>query len=98
MTRIHVDGLRVRSWDDLHAVVADTEGVPPWYGRNLDALSDLLTGVMGGEVELRFTAMPELAEALGDDGLEDLVTLLIEALQANPQLLVVLGGEADAAA
>lgn len=69
--------------DDLaaiHAAIAATDGVPPWYGRNLDALYDLLTA---GDWEVVVPPLPVNAAT------DRLRATLVEAAAANPGLRLV---------
>ncbi|MFY4257087.1 barstar family protein [Achromobacter xylosoxidans] len=41
-----IDGSRITSEEDLHDVISNGLALPNWYGRNLDALWDVLTGMV----------------------------------------------------
>jgi len=41
-----IDGSRIASEEDLHDVISKGLALPNWYGRNLDALWDVLTGMV----------------------------------------------------
>ena len=43
MTYILLDGEKIQSNADLHAAFAAAIPLPDWYGKNLDALHDVLT-------------------------------------------------------
>ncbi|UNK63020.1 barstar family protein [Buttiauxella ferragutiae] len=47
-----LDGLSIESEDDFHDVIAKELNLPGWYGRNLDALWDVLTGMVERPVNL----------------------------------------------
>lgn len=53
MERITIDVRDASGRDALHDCFAQALRAPEWYGRNLDALHDLLGGV-GAPTELRF--------------------------------------------
>ena len=65
MKTAHIDGKTVQNRAALHAALAEQLGFPTYYGRNLDALYDLLT-----ENPTAFRVVIEdaehLAETLGD--------------------------------
>ena len=42
---IIIDGLKIKSEDDFHHIIAKEMSLPDWYGKNLDALWDVLTGM-----------------------------------------------------
>ena len=44
MKRIIIDGAYVESMTKLHDMLKFSLDLPTWYGRNLDALYDCLTG------------------------------------------------------
>ena len=91
MTTYRLDCTRMTDCQTAHDYLAQTLGFPDWYGRNLDALYDLLTGHLGpARVEL--TRIEALVE-LGNYG-----HLLLGALQAAaadcPDLELVVSGDA----
>lgn len=43
MTELILDGLAIKSREELHNVLSAGLGFPSYYGRNLDALFDCLT-------------------------------------------------------
>ena len=47
MRTICLDGLQMQDRDAAHDYLAQVLTFPAWYGRNLDALYDLLTGWIG---------------------------------------------------
>lgn len=47
-----LDGLLIESEDDFHDLIAKELNLPIWYGRNLDALWDALTGMVERPVSL----------------------------------------------
>ncbi|MET4684373.1 barstar family protein [Brevundimonas faecalis] len=61
------DGRRIRSRDDFYAEIERIEGVPDWFGRNLDALFDLVLAVLPGPLTIRWTHAEASAEAMGAD-------------------------------
>lgn len=86
MKEIHIDCSVITSREVLHDTFASTLHFPYWYGRNLDALYDCLTGI-GEPVMIYFTCWPTTAEALGTyaHGVQAVFT---DAAKANPNLSV----------
>ena len=78
MVEAHIDGLGIRTVGDFYEAFAQIEGVPQWFGRNLDALWDTVTGLLDGPVTLNWFNADASAEAMGDD-FETLVSLLRNA-------------------
>lgn len=48
----HVDGVRVETVAELHTALDDALVLPPYYGRNLDALAECLADCDGAQVLL----------------------------------------------
>lgn len=65
--RLEVDGRQLRSMHDFHDLIAGLDGVPEFYGRNLDALSDVLTGYIDEPVEIIFRKTSAARETLGTE-------------------------------
>lgn len=71
-----------------HDHLARRLGLPAWYGRNLDALYDLLTD-MGAQTQIVLRDPACVAGNLGRYG-EALLEVLREAAENNPNLTVTL--------
>lgn len=91
MTNIILDGQRLaalaqgedrQSRQELHGYLAEKLGLPAYYGRNLDALYDLLTE--GGERQVVLIHSQYLEAAAGYG--QKLLITLREAAAANPGL------------
>lgn len=86
-------GSRIRDWDALHTALAEGLGFPAWYGRNLDALYDLLTEA-AEPVTLTIYDWDSLAEALGEKA-ASLHRVLQDAGQENKALTVLMLAHED---
>ena len=86
-------GARIADLDALHAALSEGLGFPAWYGRNLDALYDLLTEPTE-PVTLTIYAWDKLAETLGEKA-APLRRVLEDEGQENPALTVLLLSEDD---
>ena len=71
-----------------HSHLADQLDLPTYYGRNLDALYDVLTEI-GVETEIVLTDPAAVAEQMGKYG-EALLATMQEAAEENPRLIVTL--------
>ena len=71
-----------------HSHLAERLELPTYYGRNLDALYDVLTDI-GEETEIILTAPAAVAEQMGKYG-EALLATLQEAAEENPLLMITL--------
>ena len=86
-------GARIADMDALHTALAESLGFPAWYGRNLDALFDLLTESTE-PATLTIYDWDTLSSTLGDKAAR-LRRVLEDAGQDNPALTVLLLGDAD---
>ena len=64
MKVILLDGNKITSIRDLHEIFKESLDMPEWYGKNLDALHDLLTCYQDG-VGIIAVNTPELSKTLG---------------------------------
>ena len=71
-----------------HAHLAERLDLPSYYGRNLDALYDVLTDI-GADTEVILMDPAAVAEQLGKYG-EALLGSLQEAAESNPHLTIIL--------
>lgn len=79
---IRIDGAAMRTREAAHAEIARAMDFPAYYGRNLDALWDLLTTA---SARVRLTSAPDMLNALGSYGCRLLKTFY-EAAEENPRL------------
>lgn len=49
--------------DALHSEIKDKLSLPDWYGKNLDALWDSLTGIIETPVEIKISFKPQTKSA-----------------------------------
>lgn len=87
MAEIVLDGLELRSLEEVHDRFAQALALPEWYGRNLDALFDCLTD-LGEPVTVRLLHQKVLEDRLGRRG-RALVRLLRRAATENPQVTLL---------
>ncbi len=72
---------------DFYAVIAKKLSFPDWFGKNLDALYDLL-GDVGRKTKLIIRGFDGFEEKIGEKG-EALKGVLEDAAAENPSLEVV---------
>ena len=82
-----VDLKNIYTRDSLHTALKESLGLPDYYGRNLDALYDLL-GDVGRDTKLVIRGFDGFAEKLGEKG-GALKGVLEDAAKENPCLEVV---------
>ena len=83
-----LDGKAMVDRVSAHSHLADRLELPTYYGRNLDALYDVLTEI-GEETEIILTAPAAVAKQMGKYG-EALLATMQEAAEENPRLIVTL--------
>ena len=86
-------GARIADLEALHTALAEGLGFPVWYGRNLDALYDLLTEPME-PTTLTIYGWNALADTLGEKAVP-MRRVLEDAGQENPNLTVLLLSDDD---
>ena len=82
-----LDGLQMQDRASAHEHLKTQLMLPDYYGRNLDALYDLLTE-RGQPLEITLSNESVLTDLLGDYG-EALLQTLREAAEANPALTLI---------
>ena len=87
MAEIILDGLELRSLEEVHDRFARALDLPEWYGRNLDALFDCLTD-LGEPVAVRLLHQEALEDRLGPRG-RALARLLRRAAEENPRVTLL---------
>lgn len=59
-----INGSKIASEDDLHTAIAEGLNLPNWYGKNLDALWDALTGMVGRPLKITWIDAEKSKERL----------------------------------
>jgi len=84
MNPVNFDGRRMTDRQTAHLCLAQGLDFPAWYGRNLDALWDML-GDISRPTHIRLYSCEALLAQLDGYG-RRLLTVLEEAAEANPSL------------
>ena len=82
------EGSRMIDRVTVHNHLAERLQLPSYYGRNLDALYDVLTEI-GDDTEIVLENPAAVAEQLGKYG-EALLSTMQEAAESNPHLTITL--------
>ena len=64
---ITIDGRRCKTKEKTHEYLAKKKGFPPYYGKNLDALADVLS-TYGKNVTIKLKYSSSIKKNLGDYG------------------------------
>ena len=85
---IMLDGKAMTDRPAAHSHLAERLDLPTYYGRNLDALHDMLTEI-GEDTELILEDPAAVVEQMGKYG-EALLSTMQEAAENNPHLIITL--------
>ena len=85
---IILNGRAMTDRPSVHSHLAERLELPAWYGRNLDALYDVLTEI-GSDTELILEDPAAVVENLGKYG-ESLLSTMQEAAEENLHLTITL--------
>ena len=85
---IMLDGKVMTDRPSAHSHLAQMLDLPTYYGRNLDALYDVLTE-LGEETQIILVDPAAVVENLGKYG-EALLSTMQEAAEENPNLTITL--------
>lgn len=85
---IVLDGKAMTDRPGVHSYLAEKLDLPTWYGRNLDALYDVLTEI-GTDTELVLEDPAAAVKNLGKYA-EALLSVMQEAAEENPHLTITL--------
>ncbi len=88
MKTIIVDGRRCKTRDQTHTYLAKKAVFPPYYGKNLDALYDVLT-TFSTPVQIIIRYPASVTTNLGEYG-ENFLQVFKEAAQCNRNIALKL--------
>ena len=86
MKKVHLNGKRMISKEVTHAYLKRKFDFPDYYGKNLDALWDLLT-TLGKDTEIIILHKDSILESLGSYG-EALLALFLELPEETDRIKV----------
>ena len=66
-SQVILDGSKISTVEEFHNQVAKVLDLPEYYGKNLDALWDCLTGHIDTDIKLTWRNHKESAAALGEE-------------------------------
>ena len=78
-----IDGSKIMSEEDFHKTVAEGLDLPSWYGKNLDALWDALTGMVGRPLKITWIHAEQSKERL--PMYEKIISLLRDVEEQDKQ-------------
>lgn len=87
---VYLDGYETYSPDGLHELMKEQLELPDFYGKNLDALYDVLS-TWHGEITIRIKNYPCFMDRLGDYG-QAFISTLRDVQEEKPQIHVIVEG------
>lgn len=83
---IIICGSNIESVDDIHHIFIKALQLPDYYGRNLDALYDVLTDTLlvPKTIKIQISDAHELSQQIGADVYSALLSVFNEAQAVNP--------------
>lgn len=91
VTRCIIQGAAIRTLEDLYDQLVSQLPLPSHFGRNLDALWDVLTADLPGPVEVVWEATDASQAALGQD-FDRVTALLREVARQRNDFTIILKG------
>jgi len=83
-----IDGSAISTREEAYSEIRRALEAPEYFGNNLDALNDILTGMEG---EIRFTHACHMLNALGAYGCR-LLSVFYAAAEENSRITFTAGG------
>lgn len=76
---------------EIHEIIRTELELPEWYGANLDALWDAVTGIMYVPANIKIIYKPETKASQGlSEEVEKIILLFIEAREEYGQIKVII--------
>jgi ribonuclease inhibitor len=85
-----INGKEVKSQDDLHKMIAKQLNFPNNYGKNLDALYDVLSTENSGQVVFKIKSVSILKSKIGSDYVDGVIRAITDASADNPKIVLLL--------
>nr|1X1W_D Chain D, Barstar [Bacillus amyloliquefaciens]1X1W_E Chain E, Barstar [Bacillus amyloliquefaciens]1X1W_F Chain F, Barstar [Bacillus amyloliquefaciens] len=89
MKKAVINGEQIRSISDLHQTLKKELALPEYYGENLDALWDALTGWVEYPLVLEWRQF-EQSKQLTENGAESVLQVFREAKAAGADITIIL--------
>ncbi len=85
-----INGKSIKNKAHLHEVLARGLDFPPYYGKNLDALFDILVSDFSAESVIKIKNLVFLKKKIGADYTQELLEVIGSASEANPRIILIL--------
>lgn len=85
-----IDGKEIKTKDQLHAIIAKNLNFPTYYGKNLDALNEILSSDFTGDSIVKIKHVNLLKAKIGSEYIEAMIQVIMDAAEDNPRLILVI--------
>lgn len=85
-----INGKEIKTRDQLHTIMAKQLNFPGSYGKNLDALYDVLSTDFSGDNIIKIKHVNLLKAKLGVDYINGFIEAIMDASEDNPRIILVL--------
>jgi ribonuclease inhibitor len=85
-----LNGKNIKNKAHLHEVLARGLDFPPYYGKNLDALFDILVSDFSAESVIKIKNLVFLKKKLGSEYTQEFLEVIGAASEANPRIILIL--------
>lgn len=85
-----INGKEASSQEEIHTIFVKQLSFSKSYGRNIDALYDILSTDFGNQTTIKIKHLSILKSKLGADYVEALIQAILEASQDNPKVVLLL--------
>lgn len=87
----NIDFSQCKYWGEVYGVLREELELPDWFGENLDALWDSVTGIMYVPAEIRISR--KVANNELQDEVDEIIKVFQEAEQKYHQITVVVNDD-----
>lgn len=85
-----INGKQIKSKEEVHTILAKGLNFPKYYGKNFDALYDLLITDVSGESIIKIKNANLLKIKLGAEFVQELIETIGQASEENPRVILLL--------
>ena len=85
-----LNGKQIKTKEELHTALAKGLNFPKYYGKNLDALYDVLSTDVSGESIIKVKNVNFLRLKLGTEFVQEFLETIGQASEENPRVILLL--------
>ena len=85
-----INGKEIKTKEQLHTIIAKNLNFPTYYGKNLDALNEILSSDFTGDSIVKIKHVNLLKAKIGSEYIEAMIQVIMDAAEDNPRLILVI--------